>query len=314
LKHSAFDPGLRFGERVLDRQACASIIRGIGRYTLLERFERESVLNKAQPAAEHPPARAPRAEAEDSAAEESLPHHAQRVVVSRVHAIEKGLLDPLIAMLQRLRKGAVGAEGDDDESGEDGHRPRKARSGGGHGAPAHADEGEDEAPKPKRRLLPILIYFSVFLTGGMGGGALAYELLSKLLDRQATESRRLEAAMAKQAKSVASNQKNLEAAEAKRTEAENKLVEAQKKQAEAEKKLESALADTKAAADKQKKLDDAVKLLEQIRGPERAGSAPRPPSAGGNAERKQGPPKAGDCTLAPGNIGALKDCVKDFNR
>jgi uncharacterized membrane protein len=239
-----------------------------------------------------------------------LPHHAQRLVASRVHAIERGLLDPLIALLQRLRKGAGGAKGADDETGEDSPRPRKA--GGGRDAPAH--EAEAEAPKPKRRLLAFLIYFSVFLAGGMGGGALAYELLSKLLDRQAAESRRLEAAMAKQSKSVASNQKNLDAAEAKRTEAEKKLVEAQKKQAEAEKKLEAALTDTKAAADKQKKLDDAVKLLEQIRGPERAGGALRPPSAGGSAERKPGPPKAGDCTLAAGNIGALKDCVKDFNR
>ncbi len=285
-------------------------------------------MNTAQPAAEHPPARAPRGKEEETSGEETLQHHAKRLAQSRLHAFERAILDPIIALLQRLRKGAGASDGAEDEGGEDRPRSRKAGRGGGHDADAHADgEDETEAPRPKRRLLIFLIYFSVLLAGGMIGGALAYDLLSKLLDRQATESKRLEAAMAKLSKSTASNQKSLDDAVAKRVEAEKKLEEAKKKQTEAEKKLEAALNDTKAMAEKQKKLDDAVKLLEQIRGSERAATAQRlpAPSAGGSAagsgaagsggsEGKARPLKSGDCALLAGDVKALKDCVKDFNR
>lgn len=274
-------------------------------------------MNTAQPdAATRAPARAPRAPAEESVAQESLYAHAKRLVRSRLSAMACGVLDPCIALLRRLRKRTGGAQDADAEAGEDRSRPRNARLGGGRDAAAPSDEAEAEAPKPKRRLLAYLIYFSVLLAGGMGGGALAYELLAKLLDRQATESRRLEAAISKQAKSVASNQKKLEEAQTKRAEAEKKLEEAQAKRIEAEKKLEASLNDSKAAAEKQKKLDEAVKLLESIRGADRSSNVPRSPpvSRSGGTERKLGPPKSGDCTLAAGNINALKDCVENFNR
>jgi hypothetical protein len=279
-------------------------------------------LNTVQPAAERATAHAPRADADEPAAEESLQHHAKRVVSSKVHALERAVLDPAIALLQGLRKASGAAEGAEEEGAEDRSRSKKTKPG--RGRDADEDEAEGEAPKPKRRLLTFLIYFSMMLAGCMLGGALAYELLANLLERQATESRRLEAAMSKQSKSVASNQKKLAEAEAKRVEAETKLEESKKKQAEAEKKLEAAINDTKAAAEKQKKLDDAVKLLEQIRGSERSTPSPRPApassgtgvtsSADSGAERKPGPSKTGDCNLAAGNVNALKDCVKEFNR
>ncbi len=74
----------------------------------------------------------------------------------------------------------------------------------------------------------------------------------------------LEAAMAKQSKSVASNQAKLEASEAKRSQAEKSLVEAKKKQAEAEKKLETTLKESNALADKQKKGIKTIHLAEVL--------------------------------------------------
>lgn len=227
-----------------------------------------------------------------------------------------GVLDPCIALLHGLRQRAGGAQDADAQTGGGGSRSRNARPGGARDAAAPSDEAEGEAPKPKRRLLAYLIYFSVLLAGCMAGGALAYELLAQLLERQATESRRVEAAMSKQSKSVASNQKKLDEAQAKRAEAEKKLAEAQAKRIEVEKKLEESLKDSKAAAEKQKKLDEAVKLLESIRGAERSGNVPRPPPVGssGGAERKPGPLKSSDCALVGGDVKALKDCVASFNR
>lgn len=271
-------------------------------------------MNTAQPdAATHAPARAPRAPAEESVGQESLYAHAKRLVRSRLSAMACGVLDPCIALLRGLRKRSGGAQDADAEDGEGRSRLRNARPGGGRDGAARSDEVEAVAPKPKRRLLAYLIYFSVLLAGGMGGGALAYELLAKLLDRQATESRRLEAAISKQSKSVGSNQKKLDEAQAKRVEAEKNLEEAQAKRVEAEKKLEEFLKDSKAATDKQKKLDEAVKLLESIRAADRSSAVARSPSAG-SAERRPGPLKSSDCVLVGGDVKALKDCVASFNR
>lgn len=227
----------------------------------------------------------------------------------------RGVLDSGIALLQRLRGHTGGAQDADAEAGEDRSRPRSARQVG-RDAAAPSDEAQAEVPKPKRRLPGYLIYFCVLLAGGMGGGALAYELLAKALDRQGTESRRLEAAISKQSKSVASNQKKLDEAQAKRAEAEKKFEEAQAKRVEAEKRLEASLNDSTAAAEKQKKLDEAVKLLESIRAADRAGNVPRSPPAGSSAgaERKPGAPKSADCNLRAGDVNALKDCVANFNR
>lgn len=273
-------------------------------------------MNTAQPAdATRAPARAARAPADESAVEESLWQHAKRLMLARLVAMACDVLDPCIALLQRLRPRTGGAQGPDAQDEEDRSGPRKAGAGGGRDAlvRAGAGEGEDrvDAPKPKRRLFAFLIYLNVLLAGGMVGGALAYELLAKLLDRQATESRRIEAAMSKLSKSAASNQKKLDEAQAKRVDAEKKLEDAKKKQIDAEKKLEAALNDTKVAAEKQKKLNEAVKLLESIRGADRLNSVQRSAPASASERR---PTKSGNCTLAAGNISALKDCVEDFNR
>lgn len=282
-------------------------------------------MNKPQPAAvKHAPAHMPRAEAEETSAEESLPHHARRLAGFRLRAMVRAILDPFIALLQRLRKRGGAAQGSDEEEEEDDSRPardrqRKARPGGAHDKGGHEREGKDEgsveseAPKPQHRVRAFLIYFSLVLAGGMLGGALAYELLAKLLERQAADNRRLETSVAKLTKSAASNQKKLEEAEAKRAEAVKQLAEAEKKQAEAEKKFQAAQTDVKAGAEKQKKFDEAAKLLEQIRGGDRPGSAPRPAPAG-SGEGRQRPQKTGDCALAAGDVKGLKDCVKEFNR
>ena len=175
-----------------------------------------------------------------------------------------------------------------------------------------------QAAKPRRRLLTWLIYFSVLLAGALAGGAASFELLYRSLQHQSAESQRVEAAMAKQSMSVASNQSKLDAAETKRAEAEKNLAEAKKKQAEAEKKLEFALKDSNALADKQKKLDQVAKLLDQIRVNEASGSGSRPVPAGSSGgsrpETRQSSHKTADCTLSSGNIKAMKDCVEAFNR
>ncbi len=265
-------------------------------------------------ASEAASAHAPRATDTEVIGTESLGHHLSRAARSHVGAAVCGVLDPCIAAMQGLRRRAGGAPAADLHAAEGHARPKTARPGAQH------DEAtpEVEAPKPRRRLLTWLIYFSVLLAGALAGGAASFELLAKLLSRQSAENQRVEAAMAKQSKSVASNQSKLEAAEAKRSEAEKSLVEAKKKQAEAEKKLEIALKDSSSLAEKQKKLDQVAKLLEQIRLAEASGAGSRPvpaSSSGGNRpEAKQGSHKTGDCTLSSSNIKAMKDCVESFNR
>ena len=70
-------------------------------------------------------------------------------------------------------------------------------------------------------------------------------------------------------------------------------------------------------ADKQKKLDQVAKLLEQIRLAEAPGAGSRPVPAS-NSHRpetaRQSPAKTADCTLSSGNIKAMKDCLESFNR
>lgn len=245
------------------------------------------------------PARVAHASTEEPVAEESLWAHARRVLRSRVSAAATAVLDAGIALLQWLRKRAGGAQDPDAEAGEGRPRSRTDRPAGRRDAAAHSAEveAEAEAPKPRRRVRAFFVYLSILLAGGMGGGALAYDLLAKLLDRQAVESRRLEAAASKQAKAAATVQKKLE---------------------DAEKKLEVSLAEyTKSAAEKQKKLDEAEKRPVPILAAEGAGQAPRP--SPGSAGREPRPPKTplktGDCTLVgSGNVAALKDCVADFNR
>ena len=260
-------------------------------------------------------AHAPRAADTEVIGTESLGHHLSRAARSHVGAAVCGVLDPCIAAMQGLRRRAGGAPAADPHAAEGHSKPRAGRPGEQHDTATP----EMQAPKPRRRLLTWLIYFSVLLAGALAGGAASFELLAKLLSRQSAENQRVEAAMAKQSKSVASNQAKLEAAEAKRSQAEKSLVEAKKKQAEAEKKLETTLKESNALADRQKKLDQVAKLLEQIRQTEASGAGSRPvpaSSSGGHRPEtaRQSPAKTADCTLSSGNIKGMKDCLESFNR
>jgi len=241
-----------------------------------------------------------RPSAEEPVAEESLPAHARRLLRSRVSSAATAVLDAGIALLQRLRKAAGGTQ---DAQADDG-RPgaRNGRPGGRHDDSALPVETEAEAPKPKRRVRALLVYLCLLLAGGMGGGALAYNLLENLLNRQMAENRRIEAATAKQVKSAATTQKKLE--------------EEQTLRIEAEKNLKESLADyAKSAAEKQKKLDEAEKQLATMLAAGRTRNVPQlSPAGSGRAGGKAHPPKAGNCTLNSNNIAALKDCIDDFNR
>lgn len=215
--------------------------------------------------------------AEASAQEESLCAHAWRSLRTTVSAAVTAVLDAGIAVLQRWRKQAGGAQKADRDDGEDRPRSRTDRPGGGRRDATEAD-AEDEAPRPRRRLRTLLVYFAVLLAGGMGGGALAYSLLEELLDRKTAEGLRMEA----------------------------------------EKKLETSAAEyMKAAAEKQKRLDVAVKLLDTIITAERAVKVQPPGNRGSasSAGSKATPLKTGKCTLDSGkSADTLKDCLEDFNR
>ena len=263
---------------------------------------------------------------ESPVAEESLCAHAWRSLRSTVSAAATAVLDAGIAVLQRLRKQVGGAQNAGRDDGEDRPRSRTDRPGGRRDAPV---EAEAEASQPRRRLRAFLVYLGVLLAGGMGGGALAYNLLEELLARKTAESLRMKATIAKHPKSIVTAEKKLAEAQAKLIEAEKKLEvssiaetekkleEAQAKRVEAEKKLETSLAEyTKTAAEKQKRLDEAVKLLETIIAAERAGKAHTPGNRGSSssAGSKAPPLKTGNCTLDSGKkADALKDCIKDFN-
>ena len=171
-----------------------------------------------------PPAasRTPRASAEEPTAEESLTAHAKRALRTRVRARITAVLDACIALLQRLRKKAGGVQDADESEDRPGSRRDRPRERQGSAAPQ--DEAAVEAPKPKRRLRAFLIYVSVLLAGGMGGGALAYNQFQKQLALQLKESQRLEAALAKKTRPSAEIRKSFEEEQARRAEAEKKLA------------------------------------------------------------------------------------------
>ena len=220
------------------------------------------------------------------------------------HALVPGVvaaLDSCISSLQWLRSRARGA--DDAEERRDGGlcRPRN------HGTPTQraADPEVQQAIAPRRRLRGLLVYLSVMLTGGMGGTVLAYDLLARLLDHRSAEIGRQEIKISKFSKSVAGLKRELDSAQAKRTEAETqfaaaaaedgkKLAEQAALRAEAETRLASALAGR--------------------------ASNPRwqeePRSRRGAARGGQtGWTKAGDCTLGSGNIrSVLNGCIADMDR
>lgn len=168
------------------------------------------------------PSRHPRASAEESTAEESLSAHAKRALLTRVRARVTAFLDAGIALLQRLRKKAGGVQEPDED--EDRAGSRRDRPRGRQGATAPPDETAAEAPKPKRRLRAFLIYVSVLLAGGAGGGALAYHQFQKQLDHQLEESLRREEALAKKTRPSAEIRKSFEEEQARRTKAETKLA------------------------------------------------------------------------------------------
>ena len=172
---------------------------------------------------QHPPAasRTPRASAEEPTAEESLTAHAKRALRTRVRARITAVLDACIALLQRLRKKAGGVQDAEESEDRPGSRRDRPRERQGSAAP---DEAVAEVPKPRRRLRAFLIYLSVMLAGGMGGGALAYNQFQKQLALQLKESQRLEAALAKKTRPSAEIRKSFEEEQARRAEAEKKLA------------------------------------------------------------------------------------------
>lgn len=246
------------------------------------------------------PARDARASTEERVAEESLSAHARRLLRARASAAATAVVDAGIATLQRLREKAGGAQHADGAADEDRRRPRDDRFGGRRDAAAPT--AAVQAPAPKRRPRAFLVYLSVLVAGGMGGGALGYNLLAKLLDRQVAESRRLQATLSKHSKSAAAARKELENAQTRRI--------------EAEKKLEASLADhAKSSAEKQAKLDEAESRLGTMLAAERARNPQPPlPVSRGSAGAKALPVKTGNCKVDKSNVSALKDCINDFYR
>ena len=168
-----------------------------------------------------PPAasRNPRSPDEAPTAEETLAAHAKRALLTRVRGRITAILDAGIALLQSLRKKAGGAQDakeDEDRPGSRNDRPR--------GRPGSEPPVEAEAPKPKRRLRGFLIYVSLMLAGGLGGGALAYTLFQKQLALQLEASQALEAALAKKTRPSADALKVFEADLVRRDKMEQKLA------------------------------------------------------------------------------------------
>lgn len=212
--------------------------------------------------------------------------HAYRVLRTRLSAMVGAVLDPGITFLQYLRKAAGFAQ-----AGEDDAKSRKDRPGARPepAAPSAAAPAATAATKPKRRLRAMLVYLSVLLAGGMGGGVLAYDLLDKLLIYHFTENRRLEAAFATQSWSAETTRQTLE--------------ETQSKHSEAEKQLAALRAEhAKLVAEGKDKLVLAPTRAETLR----AGHVPVLPANAVNSS---------NCKAIAGNdLNALMDCIHKFNR
>ncbi len=241
---------------------------------------------------------------EESQAAESLWGHVRRSWHATICAAETAILDPCIGFLQRLRQHVAGAPVPDTDADEDRPRSRVDRPTGRHGADAHADAHAvvAEAPKPRRRLRGFLIYLSVFLVGGIGGGVSAYELLENILYRQVAEGRRLKLTVAKQNKSAAMAQKE--------------IAESGKKIEELEKQLKDSTRESQARLDAMQKtltpaqLAEAASLTEAIKH-----ANPSPPDGAGGNTRTARTNLSGNCDLGSGNVAAaLKDCVQGGQR
>jgi hypothetical protein len=203
-------------------------------------------------------------------------------------ALIVGVLDPAIVLLKWLRKAAGAREADD---GEDDRKSRRDRPGGrpdDAGAPA----AESAPPRPKRRLRAFLVYVSVMLLCGMGGGALAFELLEKLIFYQLAENRRLGTELVAQSKATDGVRKQLEQAQAARIDAQQKLTA-----------LSVQAASGRLAGAVTEKPDKPAE------------ARPGNPVARDSASRKAAPDEPGDCRVAAGNdVSKLMDCIHKFNR
>lgn len=133
------------------------------------------------------------------------------------------MLDAGIGFLQRLRTKA-GGEPEKADDADDRRGARPDRSETRRGASAAPAETPVEAPKPKRRLRALLIYVSVLLVGGAGGGALAYTLFQQQLDQVLNDNLRQEAARAKKTRPSADIQKAFDTEQTQRADAEKKLA------------------------------------------------------------------------------------------
>ncbi|MBE0622289.1 MAG: hypothetical protein IH605_16995 [Burkholderiales bacterium] len=233
---------------------------------------------------------------------------AQLVVLAAATAA----IDKCIALLQRLRQRAEGAQQEDEGRGLDdaGERPgedaleRRGKPGSRAQSTEEPADEESVAPKPRRRLRSLLVYLSVLLAGGMGGTALAYDLLARLLDQRSAEVSSQQLKLSKFSKSMAQLKQKLEEGQAKQSELEARLAtvlaenetkigELQQKRAEAEKRLASALAGRASSSSWRQ---------------EDSGSSAGP-------DRQAGLSSTGDCTLGSGNIqSVLSGCIAEMNR
>lgn len=305
-----------------------------------------SAATSAPASARREPARADKDSAEAPVEKESLCAHAQRSIkttartaitaaVSAVRAVIIPVLDVGIALLQSLRKRVGSAQDAGKETGDDRPGSRKDRAGGRRD---DADSpGKAEAPAPRRRFRAILVYLSILLVGGTAGGALAYHLLEERPNSKVAEVASPAVTKPKNAEPSAAAATNPEETPTENADAEKQLEEAQAKLEETQEKLEQVqeniektqtarvnaekklaayyAAYTKSAADMQKKLDVAEKRLATMLAAERGGAGHRPSLASrGSAARSPSQVKAGNCDLNAGNLAALKDCLKDFNR
>jgi len=134
----------------------------------------------------------------------------------------------------------------------------------------------------------------------VGGGALAYGLLTNAPEQKTAESTDVESAPAKGAEEPGANQEKPDESQAGRIEAENK-IEA------------PSVEEAKSAVATQRKLGTA----EQPAAPAAAapGKVQTTPTGYGTHDsgRKQ-VLKTGECSLVAGNVAALRDCVDKFNR
>ncbi|MFY9314963.1 MAG: hypothetical protein WAO95_05315 [Burkholderiales bacterium] len=158
--------------------------------------------SRSSAATERPPA-----QNGEPAVEESLAAHTRRVLRARMTAAAVRVLDPGIALLQRLRTAAGGTQ--------DADKP--------------AAEPAAPAPAPRRRMLVVCV--GALLVGGAGGAALSFKLWENMLVHMAAEYRLLEGELSAQSDTAAAARRELDQANAARGDAEKKLAALRAEQA-----------------------------------------------------------------------------------